>query len=550
MFVDNGGASQKKLFTVEQDMSEKLKTKLRAHWSNAFFKMVFLQIDEHVFSPLYCLNNGRPNFPINVLVSLEILKELLQLTDEALFERYYFDVSFRRALGIDTLYEPVCAQRTLYHFRSAVAQYERETGENLLESVFFKFRDVIIEEVGIKTEIQRTDSTLVGSNIKKLSRLMLFHKTLAMLARDMQKTGISIDSKIEAILGEDEDHFVYRMKHSEYGEAIEKIARYVYRLVSSHRGNKRICERESYKNAERLLAQQCEITKKKKVLIKDSSEVRASSMQNPADPDATYRKKNNTPHVGYAAHAVETCHEENPMQVVMDVSVVPNSVDDAAVLASKIGEYKEKHNLETMVTDGGFVSDETRARCAEHEVMLVSSAIRGRAARSDESHFTSNDFLCDEQTGEILRCPMGQRPRKVSVSGTTSVANFDPATCAKCKKRKKCPAPVSPTQSRYVIDDRRRWLDQRIKLLQTEEYQKLLRMRPPIEGLMSQLKPKYLNGRIRFRRIEKVRTRMILRAIGINFKRYWAYTLNTLSNFITQIFFPWILVPKMRLCMI
>jgi hypothetical protein len=35
-------------------------------------------------------------------------------------------------------------------------------------------------------------------------------------------------------------------------------------------------------------------------------------------------------------------------------------VDDAVVLAPKIGEYKEKHNLETIMTDGGFVSEKTR----------------------------------------------------------------------------------------------------------------------------------------------------------------------------------------------
>jgi len=43
--------------------------------------------------------------------------------------------------------------------------------------------------------------------------------------------------------------------------------------------------------------------KKKKVVVKDLSKICAASMQNPADPDASYRKKNNTPHVGYAAHA-------------------------------------------------------------------------------------------------------------------------------------------------------------------------------------------------------------------------------------------------------
>ena len=58
---------------------------------------------------------------------------------------------------------------------------------------------------------------------------------------------------------------------------------------------------------------------------------------------------------------------------------------------------------------------------------------------------------------------------------------------------------------------------------------------PAVEGLMEKLKPKYLRGRTLFRGRGKVRNRMTLRAIGLNFKRYWAWILDILSLFINLI---------------
>jgi hypothetical protein len=44
------------------------------------------------------------------------------------------------------------------------------------------------------------------------------------------------------------------------------------------------------------------------------------------------------------------------------------------------------------------------------------------------------------------------------------------------------------------------------------------------------MKPKYLHGRTMFRGLRKVGQRMIMRAIGINFKRYAAHILDLLKK--------------------
>lgn len=434
MFIDNSESAQQKMFTLESEMDERLKKKLTTHWSGIFYQKVFLGIDEVIFAPLYCPDNGRPNFPVNILVGMEILKETHRLTDEQLFDRYYFDFSFRKALGLTDFNTHIIAEKTLYNFRAAVAEYDREHNTSLMEPIFQMLRDDIIRELEIKTGIQRTDSTLIAANIKKMSRLMLFHKVLLNLVRDMKAFGMDVSKEIEDMLGDDEDRFTYRLKREDYDEATRKIGGYIYRIVAGHVDDWRISGQQSYLNAKRLLDEQCRIGKRRKVMLKPPEEISSSSMQNPADPDATYRKKNDEAHRGYAAHGVETCDIENKIQVIMDTEVVKNNVDDAKVLADNIGEYKEESGLETMIADGGFVSEDVRDACRDNTVELVTSAIRGKAPDPTMNKFTSIDFVCDDESGEILSCPAGVKPRSASVDENVSVANFDPKKCAACKK--------------------------------------------------------------------------------------------------------------------
>jgi len=534
MFIDNSNASQKKMFTLEDELDERLKKKLKKHWSELFFAKIFIRIDESVFSPLYCLNNGRPNFPVNILVGLEILKEMYNLTDEQLFERYHFDFAFRRALGLTDFNEHILGEKTLYNFRGAVAEYNKDNQCDLMEPVFQILRDDLIAELGTKTGTQRIDSTLIGANIKKMSRLMLFHKVLSNLARDIKVCNKFIPDEIEDVLGEDEDRFTYRLQRDKYEEATVRLGGYIHNLVCMYEDDAMINVQTSYQDAVRLLEEQCRVDRDKhRVDLKNPKEISSSSMQNPADGDAAYRRKNNKECRGYSVHAAETCDKDNAVQLVLDVDVVKSNVDDAAVLAGTVEEYKQETGLETMVADGGYVSDDVREACVKNNVEIITTAIRGKQPEANSEKLSSKDFTCDKESGEIIACPVGIKPRSVSVNEIASIANFDPGICVLCEKRSLCPAYISEKQSRYVIDDNRRWLDDRAERVKTTEYQKLCALRPPVEGLMSQFKPKYLNGRIKFRGLVKVKNRMIMRAIGINFKRYRAYKLD---NFLRQLY--------------
>jgi len=47
--------------------------------------------------------------------------------------------------------------------------------------------------------------------------------------------------------------------------------------------------------------------------IKSSKEIPPNSLQNPTDPDATYRKKGKKKHIGYTANIIEKFDDDNRM---------------------------------------------------------------------------------------------------------------------------------------------------------------------------------------------------------------------------------------------
>ena len=532
MFRKNQKHLQQKFFNPESNMNSTLRGFLKKHWTAYFYENIFLNIDEEVFAPLYSNNMSRPNVPVNILFSLEILKEMHNLTDLQLYENYLLNYAYQRAFGIQDINEYTFCIRTLYNFRATVAKYEYENNVDFFETVFKDHRDIIIKEMGIHTDLQRCDSTQIRANIKRMSRFTLFHKTLSNLLIEIKKYEPNCISKeLHSLIETNEDGEYHRLRKHEIEEKLKYLSEQLYIHVTRWKDDKRINATSSYKNAKRLLAEQC-IVKQEKVEILTPNEIKSGSMQNPSDPDATYRTKNEEKHFGYVCHSSETCSEKNAFQVITDVVVEKNIVDDSDLLEESLEDLKEETGLETMITDGGYPSEGVRETANKFDVNIVSTNVRGKSP--EEGNLNSNDFEYDE-SGLIESCPMGERPTSQKLKDGDLVANFDFKICANCPLGKDCIA-LSKNQSRLVVDENRRWLDNREDNYYTPEYQELCNLRPAVEGLMEKLKPMWKNGRTRFRGLKKVRNRMVLRGIGLNFRRYSSWKLIQLYKNLSKSF--------------
>jgi hypothetical protein len=495
---------------------------LKNHWSTVFYRDIFRHISEEDFSVLYCEDNGRPNVPVNILAGLEILKELFQLTDERSYESFLYDLTFQRALGVEFIKDSYFSIRSLYNFRAKLAEYEYEGHSNPMMNVFKDGRDKIISDLGLNTSIQRTDSVMIGANIKRMNRLMLFHKVLANLVRELFHNQRHVSPEAEAMVKEDEDSIAYRLPSDEVNMTIRRIALMIYSVIVAFKNDEDIVLSDAYKKAVRLLEEQCTIKpdgRHPDLKLKDPKEISSGSMQNPADGDATYRKKNDEEYRGYSAHAVETCDKENPIQVITDIDLVENNKDDAQVLNNKLEVIKEETDLETIITDGGFHSPDVSQTAEELDVEIITTAIRGK--KTEKEDILDTKAFHFEENGLISACPDGHRPIRQKLDKDKKLtASFDRRKCEVCHLSEKCIAYLSEKQSRLVVDSNRRWLDKRRSEIFNEDFKNLCRLRPAVEGLMEKIKPKYLKGRTMFRTKPRVKNRLILRAIGLNFKRY------------------------------
>ncbi len=108
-----------------------------------------------------------------------------------------------------------------------------------------------------------------------------------------------------------------------------------------------------------------------------------------------------------------------------------------------------------------------RSECEKENINLVTTAIRGKQSEKD---LDCGEFKLNEKN-LIDKCRDGVNPKsqKLKADGTIT-RNFDVKICKECPLRNKCITKNLEKQSRIVIDPKRRWLDERNKLLETETY--------------------------------------------------------------------------------
>ena len=82
----------------------------------------------------------------------------------------------------------------------------------------------------------------------------------------------------------------------------------------------------------------------------------ADSLQNPTEPDATYRKKGHKSGIGYVMNVVEARDPEKEMSMIVYAERQPNIVSDSELgLNALDGDLK---GVETLVSDGAYYSQE------------------------------------------------------------------------------------------------------------------------------------------------------------------------------------------------
>lgn len=409
MFRENQGHLQEELFNSYSMMNPKIQDSLQGTWAPLFYEHVFCKIDETPFAALYCLDNGRPNFPVNILLSLEFIKQMKDYTDEDILEQFRFNYQVMYAVGLRNLGERYLAARTLYEFRQRVYQYtvENPGKDDLIFGQFEKLTANFLKIMGINTKEQRSDSTQIMTNIKLAGRLSLAYDVLAHAVKACPPEILTnaLENVLEA---EYKTKALYKSKGSEAQKRIQEIIELGIELVTLTESHSEIGELNAIAILQRFIDEQTTFDSEKNArVVKANKDIAADSLQSAHDPDVTYRKKASKGHVGLVVNLTETCADENPVQLITDYTVEKNSVGDAQMLAERIPELTEKTDVIDVYVDGGYFSADLEKKAQAAGITMHYTDIIGK--KPDPEKISLTEFTIKDQE-MVEACPEGYAP--------------------------------------------------------------------------------------------------------------------------------------------
>jgi protein-tyrosine-phosphatase len=526
MFRENEGHKQSKMFTAVDYLPNSARKKLESSWAAVFYEEFFRRLDEQVFSVLYSENKSRPNTPVNILVGFETLKSGFGWSDEELYNHFLFDLQIRYALGLRDFDDGYFDLRTLYYFRAALVEYEREHGINLIQKASEQITDEQIRRFELKTGLQRMDSTQLQSNIRKMSRLQLLVEIIHRLYRILsaEEKG-RYESLFDPYVAEDSLHYCYRVSRDEVEGRLRQIGSDLSRMLEALEAAH--AEEEAFENARRVFGEQFRF-EEDSIVVKTGKELSGSTLQSPDDPEATYRKKSGESARGYVANITETCDPENELQLVTAVSVQPNVTDDQKLLGNDVAGLSERTEIEEVITDAGYAGATAAEALDRHHVKQKTSAIKGRKKESDTIGLEEFEITRDgDGTITTLECPQGQSA-EIRIGRTVGrySAGFDGSECERCSLRDRCPAQRLKKRNVYVYrfnDSNVRVAEQRRQLV--ESGKEATNMRASVESTVRSIIHPFGGHlcKMPVRGIARVTTMAVLSGAMVNVRRITSY---------------------------
>ena len=508
-------------------LSPKRRKLLENGWAGLFRENLLKKIPVNKIAKHFDDSMGRPTKEIYTITGALVLQQMHDLSDEDVTSSIAFNTEWHYALDIagesdDDKY--VC-ERTLRTYRNILIEEE-------LDNVLFeKFTDALINKFNVDTSKQRMDSSHIRSNMRNLSRIGVFSKTIKKFLKTVKRKHSELfDSLIdlnftERYLAKENCGCFSKVKPSEASVTLQKLGEDLLYLVELFSINEEVKKLSEYHLLERVLSDQCRVTGKgtdKKIEIKSPKEVPSNSLQNPSDSDATYDGYKGQ---GYQIQMMETYKEidkdENPDKskpnLITYVDVEPAHEEDCDAIQPAIDDTQSRGcGPDELQCDTKYGSDENVQKAKEKGVTIIAPTIGPK----ESPKVALKDFTFDDETGLIKSCPEGHRPKKVNKTKSNNLsARFSKEHCIKCSRRNNCPVKFRKRVTYVQYNEKQLRLARRRAYEETSEFRDKYRWRAGIEGTNSHYKSETGAGCLRVRGLPRVRFSAILKALGLNILR-------------------------------
>jgi hypothetical protein len=361
MFCKNNVQQTTFLDPVAQ-MPKYLQNILKNCWAQSFRDYIFPLINEERFSVIYSSDHAsRPNTPINIIIALLIIKEIFQQTDEELIGSLHFDIRYQYALYTTAYEKQPVSINTLTNFRNRVIEYEKSSGIDLIKLEVEALASAAAKYLCIDNKKIRVDSLMVSSSCKKLSRIELVYSVNYRLIKDLNEYDNSLipEECLTYLEKGNKNETIYRTQDLEATSKLLTLLRHseMLREACSKLGTV-IINSKNYQLLVRMLEDQTTIDGDNELTPKNGKDIASTSLQNPTDPDATFRHKYGA-NIGYVANVVETFNDDT--SIITDYDLKPNTYSDSMFsddVIKAISEKKEADEKIQMITDGPYYEQE------------------------------------------------------------------------------------------------------------------------------------------------------------------------------------------------
>lgn len=502
-------------------LTDREKRMLERSWAKPFSEKIFPLIDESRFACLYSDKASRPNTPVNVCAGALIIKELLNLTDDEMVESLAFDIRFQYALHTTSFEEQPLSDKTLGRFRKRCYTYELATGTDLIHETITGLSGEMAKLMKINGQIQRMDSLMVASNIRRLGRMELLYTCLSDFVVYLHNR--NEDDRLEGLEHyynpDDYNKVIYRQRKEDYDQRLQAILADADSLIKKCSGG--YDDVAEYQLLVRAFSEQA-VSENGTLRLKTKEDgvMDSSMLQNPADPEATYREKAGKQHRGYAANVTESVGEGKP--IITDYQFDTNTHSDSDFLKEHLESLERSPERKTMVTDGAYSGEANRQLAEDRNIGLVTTDLLGRAARDIYA-----DFRFSEDGARILLCPAGHQPKSSSLVKSTGKvrASFPKNKCGNCPYKDQCDPKISNKTSAVYVSKASHERAKAQRFTETWQFKFLSRVRNGVETIPSTLRRKYgidtmpVRGKIRMKhffgfKIGALNFRKLLKYLG------------------------------------
>lgn len=306
-------------------LTECTRQALLEDWPGVFRHMLLELMPVETLGAGFDPSEGRPTKELYSMAGLLVIKEFMNWTEAEALNAYRFRLDLHYALNLPPKAQDLSV-RTLERYARLFIDHD------LASQVMHQVTTTLVRECGLRLDQQRLDSTHVFSDMASFGRTRLMgvavKRFLTQVKRHEAAAYEALDEALRQRYAPSATRLFGGVGRDEPSRRVlrQQVAEDLHQLIRRFGDDPQHQHRQTYQLLVQVFFEQCEVVEAQVTL---KAKTGGAVLQNTSDPGATYDGHKGQ---GYQVQIAETCHPDNPVQLI--TAAVPQTAvaaDSAAL---------------------------------------------------------------------------------------------------------------------------------------------------------------------------------------------------------------------------